>query len=166
MTYRIALPMLALLMAGSACSDTAVTSPRRSDGRVSASSITVDQGQLPQVAEFAFEKWFTAYPAMTGNTGLGNGTFAGEIVSRTAFANGVIVELEAVYRLTDPSGTQSFTAHIEGTENLETMRAVLNGVITEGWRAGSRVHVTFDVIAPCPIHNRATCFRGTIRVQG
>jgi hypothetical protein len=166
MTYRIALPLLALLMVGSACSDTGATDPLRRDMRVSARSNELESGQQAQVAEFTFEKWFTAYPAMTGNTSLGNGTFAGQIVSRTAFANGVIVKLEALYQLTDPSGNQSFTAHIQGTENLETMSAVLNGVITDGWRTGSRVHVTFDVIAPCPIHNRVTCFRGTIRVQG
>ena len=166
MTYRIALPLLAFLVLGSGCSGTGVTEPQRQDTRVSRRSTDVVSAQRAEVTEFTFEKWFTVYPAMTGNTSLGNGTFAGQIVSRTAFANGVIVQLEAVYQVTDPSGNQSFTAHIRGTENLETMSAVLNGVITDGWRAGSRVHVTFDVIAPCPIHNRATCFQGTIRVQG
>lgn len=166
MTYRITLPLLALLMVGSGCSGTDVSDPLRHDTRPSSRSSEVESAQQATLTEFTFEKWFTVYPAMTGNTSLGNGTFAGQIVSRTAFANGIIVQLEALYQLTDPSGHQSFTAHIRGTENLETLSAVLNGVITDGWRAGSRVHVTFDVIAPCPAHNRATCFQGTIRVQG
>lgn len=166
MTYRIALRLLALLVLGSGCSGIGVTDPQRKDTRGITGSSDVESAPPAEVTEFTFEKWFTVYPAMTGNTSLGNGTFAGQIVSRTAFANGVIVQLEAVYQVTDPSGNQSFTAHIQGTENLETMTAVLNGVITDGWRAGSRVHVTFDVIAPCPVHNRATCFQGTIRVQG
>ena len=166
MTYRIALPLLALLLVGSGCNGSGATDPRRQDARASVPLSALESPQQAEVAEFTFEKWFTAYPAMTGNTSLGAGTFAGQILSRTPFDNGVIVKLEALYQVTDPSGNQSFTARIQGTENLETMRAVLNGVITDGWRTGSRVHVIFDVIAPCPIHNRATCFQGTIRVQG
>ena len=181
MTYRIAFPMLALLAAVSACTrDT--TGPGAGpcgSMRTDTDQCTASQGMLPGVrlsagessqeagvTEFTFEKWFTTYPAMTGNTNLGLGTFAGTIRSRIPFDNGVIVKLEALYQVTDPSGSHSFTALIQGTENLETLTAVLNGVITDGWRIGARVHVTFDVIAPCPIHNRATCFQGTIRVQG
>jgi hypothetical protein len=163
MTYRAGFSLLMLCVV-SACSGTSPTDSLRQQASVRSSGI--DASQQVGVTEFTFEKWFTAYPTMTGNTSLGDGTFAGQILSRVPFDNGVIVKLEALYQITDPSGDQSFTARIQGTENLETMSAVLNGVITDGWRAGSQVHVTFDVIAPCPIHNRATCFRGTIRVQG
>ena len=165
MTYRTGLLLLVLCVA-SGCSGTSPTDSLRRDTQASVRSSDINVSQQTGVTEFTFEKWFTAYPMMTGNTSLGDGTFAGQILSRVPFDNGVIVKLEALYQLTDPSGSQSFTARIEGTENLETLSAVLNGVITDGWRAGSQVHVTFDVIAPCPIHNRATCFRGTIRVQG
>ena len=165
MTYRTGFSLLMLCVA-SGCSGTSPTDSLRQDTQVSVRSSDIHAPQQANVTEFTFEKWFTAYPTMTGNTSLGDGTFAGQILSRVPFDNGVIVKLEALYQLTDPSGNQSFTARIQGTENLETMSAVLNGEITDGWRAGSQVHVTFDVIAPCPIHNRATCFRGTIRVQG
>ena len=164
MMYRIAFPMLALLVAGG-CNESAVVDPRSQD-MLPGVRLSVGESREAGVTEFAFEKWFTTYPAMTGNTSLGPGTFAGTIRSRIPFDNGVIVQLEALYQVTDPSGSHSFTALIQGTENLETLTAVLNGVITDGWRIGARVHVTFDVIAPCPIHNRATCFQGTIRVQG
>jgi hypothetical protein len=116
--------------------------------------------------EVTFTKWFTTYPTMTGNTSYGEGTFAGTILKRTAFDNGVIVQLEALYRVTDPSGTHSFTALIQGTENLQTQTAVLNGVVTEGSMVGARVHVTFQVITPCQIVAKPVCFRGTIRIQG
>jgi hypothetical protein len=119
------------------------------------------------VVEIGYEKWFLPGGVMTGDTDLGRGTFAGLLLGRTAFANGVIVKLEATYQVTDPAGIQSFTAHVEGSENLVTNKAVLNGVITSGWREGSQVHVEFDVISPCfELHNRATCFTGTIRIQG
>ena len=162
---RITFSLLALLVAGG-CNGSDATDPMSHDilpvVRPSAGESSPDAG----VTEFTFEKWFTAYPAMTGNTSLGPGTFAGTILSRTPFDNGIIVKLEALYQVTDPSGSHSFTAHIQGTENLETLTAVLNGDVTDGWRVGARVHVTFDVITPCPIHNRTTCFQGTIRIQG
>ena len=161
MNYRFALPLLVLIVVVSGCD---ITDPR-TDARAGLRSSAVESLGERGVTEFTFEKWFTAYPVMTGNTSLGDGTFAGRILSRTAFGNNVIVKLEALYQITDPSGAQSFTAEIGGTENLTTSSAVLNGVITDGWRKGARVHVSFDVVAPCPMHNRATCFRGTIQVQ-
>jgi hypothetical protein len=104
---------------------------------------------------------------MSGNTEYGDGTFAGRILSRTAFDNGVIVQLQARYVVTDPTGAgHSFTAVIQGTENLVTSEAVLNGVITEGWMIGAQVHVTFQVITPCQLGTHNVCFQGTIRIQG
>jgi hypothetical protein len=164
MTYRIAFPLLALLVAGG-CRGSDATDPKGHDMLPGVRLSAGESSQEAGVTEFTFEKWFTTYPAMTGNTSFGPGTFAGTIRSRIPFDNGVIVKLEALYQVTDPNGSHSFTALIQGTENLETMTAVLNGVITDGWRIGARVHVTFDVITPCPIHNRTTCFQGTIRIQ-
>jgi len=130
----------------------------------------VNPSAVGPVTQFTFIKWFTTYPAMTGNTSLGGGTFAGTITKRTVFDNGVIVQLGAIYQVTDPSGDHSFTAVIEGMENLQTASAVLNGVVTEGWRVGAQVHVTFDIIRPCALATGpsavGTCFQGTIRVQG
>ena len=141
-----------------ACSDT--TAPRKEASAANASAAPV---------ELAFTKWFTTYPAMTGNTSYGAGTFAGTILKRTAFDNGVIVQLQARYMVTDPSGSHSFTALIEGTENLKTATAVLNGVVTEGWMVGARVHVTFQIITPCALaigpSVPGVCFQGIIRVQ-
>ena len=157
---RIPFPLLALLVAGG-CSGTDATGPTSHDA-----------GQLSPVAavvELTFEKWFTTYPTMTGNTSYGAGTFAGTILRRTVFDNGVIVQLEARYMVTDPSGSHSFTALIEGTENLQTATAVLNGVITDGWRVGARVHVTFQVITSCALaigpSAPGVCFQGTIQIQ-
>jgi hypothetical protein len=159
MMSRIAFPLLALLMA-TGCSGSDVTDP-----------MSREAGQLSAEApvEVTFVKWFTTYPTMTGNTSYGAGTFAGTILERTAFDNGVIVQLQAVYRVTDPIGSHSFAALIQGTQNLETLKAVLNGVITEGWMVGARVHVTFQRITPCALaigpSAPGVCFQGTIRIQ-
>jgi hypothetical protein len=146
---------------GTACSDT--MAPKNE-------ATSVDHSAAGPVTEFTFIKWFTTAPTMTGNTSLGAGTFAGTITKRIVFDNSIIVQLGAIYQVTDPSGDHSFTAVIEGMENLQTASAVLNGVVTEGWRVGAQVHVTFDVIRPCVLATGpsavGTCFQGTIRVQG
>jgi hypothetical protein len=143
-----------------ACSDT--TAPKNE-------ATTANSSAPAPLTEVTFIKWFTTYPAMTGNTSHGAGTFAGTILERTAFDNGVVVKLQALYRVTDPSGSQSFAALIQGTQNLETLKAVLNGVITEGWMVGARVHVTFQRITPCALavgpSAPGVCFQGTIRVE-
>ena len=166
---RIIFSLLALLVAAG-CSGSDATGPMSHDVQPGARLSEGPSSPEAPVIEVAFEKWFTTYPAMTGNTSNGAGTFAGRILSRTAFDNGVIVKLEALYMVTDPSGEgHSFTAHIQGTSNVETQAAVLNGVITEGWMSGARVHVTFQVITPCELATgpsvRGVCYRGTIRIQ-
>lgn len=123
--------------------------------------------------EVTFTKWITASPAMAGVTG-GDvpGTFAGAVLSREPFDNGIVVKLEAQYRVTGADPAHSFVAHIEGTSNTQTLKAVLNGTVISGWNVGAQVHVTFDVIDPAPgtrcvpaapVNSR--CFQGTIRVM-
>jgi len=162
---RIALSLLALLAAGG-CNGSNATDPLSREMNAGV-RLSADQSSNEAAAtEITFTKWITTYPAMAGFTSNGPGTYAGKLLKRIPFDNGVIIQLQALYMITDPSGEgRSFTALIEGQENLQTQRAVLNGVITEGWRAGARVHVTFDVITPCEFGTRNTCFQGTIRVQ-
>jgi hypothetical protein len=138
-----------------ACSD--MTAPRND-------KLVTPSTAAPHI-EVTFTKWFTTFPDMTGFTG-GDvaGTFAGEVLSLNPFDNGVIVQLQARYEVTDPSGSRSFKALIEGKQNNKTGTAVLNGVITEGWLVGSHVHVTFQVIT-CPPGTGNRCFQGIIRIQ-
>jgi hypothetical protein len=108
-----------------------------------------------------FTKWITAFPAMGGVTG-GDvpGTFVGEVLSRTPFDNGIIIQLDARYGIVDSSGSRSFTTVIHGKSTNGT--AVLNGVITEGWMVGARTHVNYETLRPCG--TRPVCFQGTIRI--
>jgi hypothetical protein len=164
MKTRIALPFLALLIAGG-CVGGDVTSPA-SDVAVSANRSRSE----PRRGAIAFEKWFTTAPFMTGNTSYGDGTFSGKILGRTVSADGTIVSLVALYTVTDPKHPRrSFTAQIAGDESLVTKHAVLTGYVIDGWRKGTPVLVNFDIIAPCALAVGPsvpnTCFKGTIRVH-
>lgn len=116
--------------------------------------------------EVSFTKWVPAFPTLAGVTG-GDvpGTFAGAVLRREPFDNGNIVQLEARYEVIDPDGVHSFVAHIAGKQNNQTQEAVFNGTITEGWLVGAQVHVTYDVIRPCPEFGQSVCFTGVIRVM-
>jgi hypothetical protein len=163
---RIVFSLLAMLMVVG-CAGRDVTGPASHDAQPAVRPAPSQSAAQARVIQIDFTKWFTAYPVMSGNTEYGDGTFAGRILSRTAFDNGVIVQLEARYVVSDPSAAgHSFTAVIQGTENLVTSEAVLNGVISEGWMIGAQVHVTFQVITPCQLGTHNVCFQGTIRIQG
>lgn len=133
----------------------------------STSAITATQEQRnARPIEVTFTKWVTTFPFMAGSTeGDVDGAFEGEVLQRTALENGVIVQLNARYQVIDPTGLHSFTAIIQGTQNNQTRSAVLNGVVTEGWLVGARVHVEFEVISSCAGKPAGPCFQGTIRVM-
>lgn len=117
--------------------------------------------------EVTFTKWIEpAFPAFAGVAG-GDvpGDFAATVLNRTAFENGNIVKLEARYEVIANDPEHSFVALIEGTQNSQVQKAVLNGTVVDGWLTGARVHVTFDVIAPCPQFGKDRCFTGVIRVM-
>jgi hypothetical protein len=157
MIYRK--PLMAMAMIASAgitaCSD--MTAPRNDK--------LVTPSTAPPHIEVTFTKWIIGPgPFMTGNTSYGPGTFAGEVLDAKQFDNGVILQLKARYEVTDPSGSRSFKAVIEGKQNNKTGEAVLNGVVTEGWLTGAHVHVTFQVIT-CQFGTGNLCFQGIIRIQ-
>lgn len=142
---------------------------------VAGTGVAQTQARGGAPVEVTFTKWGTgiALPTHTGFAG-GDvaGNFAGTVLSRDPFDNGTIVKLEARYEVTGTNPARSFVAHIEGTLNNQTQKAVLNGTVTSGWNVGAQVHVTFDVIVP-PVGascvpqapaNR-TCFQGVIRVM-
>jgi hypothetical protein len=163
---RFALSLIALVIVGG-CSGRDAATPMSPDVQPAVGPAPSQSAAQARVIQIDYTKWITTYPDMSGNTEYGGGTFAGRILSRTAFDNGVIVQLQARYVVTDPTGAgHSFTAVIQGTENVVTSEAVLNGVITEGWMIGAQVHVTFQVITPCQLGTHNLCFQGTIRIQG
>ena len=116
--------------------------------------------------EVTFTKWIDpSFPQFKGVAG-GDvpGDFAATVLQRTPFDNGNITDLRARYEVIADNAARSFVAEIEGKQNTEIRSAVLNGSVVEGWLTGARVHVTFDVIEPCPQFNKPRCFTGIIRV--
>ncbi len=151
-------------------------SPTSPSGVAAVGLQTQTKGGAP--VEVTFTKWSTGAGIGTGiptHTGISGGdvpgTFAGTVLSRDAFDNGTIVQLEARYEVTGADPAHSLKALIEGKQNNETRQAVLNGTVIDGWLVGAQVHVTYDVIDPAlgtscvpeaPVNRR--CFQGTIRI--
>ncbi len=116
-----------------------------------------------------YSKWFfPSFPTMTGIVGGDiEGTFGGHVISATPSADGRFLLLKAEYIVM--AGQQSFTAHVEGKQNIATGKAVLHGVVTFGWLTGERVLAKFQAYnSSCPGVPQSTvpCFQGTIRVMG
>ncbi len=164
---------IGLCILTAACSGQAFSPTSPSGIAGVAGAQTQARGGAP--VEVTFTKWGTGIPVPT-HTGVAGGdvpgTFAGTVLSRDAFENGTIVQLEARYKVTAADPAHTFVALIEGTLNNPTQKAVLNGTVIEGWLVGAQVHVTFDVIPPstdrscvpgAPVNR--TCFQGTIRVM-
>jgi hypothetical protein len=94
------------------------------------------------------------------------GDFVGEVLDRRVSTTGTvtaqIVALDALYEV--QAGDHSFTALIQGGQNNVTRKALLDGVILDGWRTGARVHVEFTVVSGCAGKPDGPCFEGTIRI--
>ena len=158
--------MLGLIVFAGACSSQPVSPTILSGIPGVAGTQTAAQNGGPNV-EVTFTKWIDpSFPTFAGVAG-GDvpGTFAATVLSRTAFDNGNIIKLEARYEVIGDDSGHSFVALIEGTQITQTQRAVLNGTVIEGWLTGAQVHVTFDVIRPCPQFDKPACFSGVIRVM-
>jgi DNA-binding SARP family transcriptional activator len=115
------------------------------------------------VVELTFTKWVTTYPALTGYTSYGAGSLAGQVLNR--IDDGVSTHISARYEITDPGGTRSFKAVIQGKGDDKTGSYDLNGIVTWGWMIGAHVHATFLRITPCQLAKLNVCFRGTIQIQ-
>jgi hypothetical protein len=108
--------------------------------------------------ENTFTKWITTAPAMAGVVGgaCGNGTYAGEILKYT---DGPTIVIEALYHFNGSSHVFSALVHIEQTG----MKAVLSGVVSEGWMKGSSVQGEYTQIASTQSPN-GTAFKGTLTI--
>jgi hypothetical protein len=114
--------------------------------------------------DITFTKWITTFPLMAGFVG-GDvvGGFSGEVLDARTTADLLIPRLEAVYEI--QAGHHSFTALIQGGQNNQTGRAVLDGVILGGSQTGDRIHVEYQVKTNCASAPAGTCFQGTIHIE-
>ena len=113
-------------------------------------------------AENTFTKYVAAYPIMAGVVGgdVGAGTYAGEILKRTAGTATTPTVIEALYHFN--GSRHSFTAlvHVEQTG----LHAVIIGVVTEGWLKGNPVDGKYTQIT-CTVAPSGVCFQGTLDIQ-
>ncbi len=114
--------------------------------------------------DITFTKWITTFPQMEGFVG-GDvvGRFTGEVLDARTTADALITRLEAVYEIN--AGRRSFAALIQGGQSNQTGRAVLDGIILNGWRTGDRIHVEYQVKTDCARAPAGTCFQGTIHIE-
>ena len=120
-------------------------------------------GNGPANLELTYTKWIApGLPNLVGVVG-GDivGKFGGAVYERTVSGN--TVYLDAIYIVIAPDPARSFTAHVKGTEDLTTLKAVLDGRVVDGFMKRAHVHVEFDVIN-CTQSPSGTCFQGTISV--
>ena len=121
-------------------------------------------GKGPANLELTYTKWIApGLPNLVGVVG-GDivGKFGGAVYERTVTGN--TVYLDAIYIVIAPDPARSFTAHVKGTEDLTTLKAVLRGRVVDGFMKRGHVHVEFDVIS-CTQSPSGTCFQGTISVK-
>jgi hypothetical protein len=133
----------------------------------------VASAQVPEVraedpvspVELTFTKWFSpSFPNMVGVVG-GDivGSFAGQVLDLTTSADGRFYDITARYQIIASDPSESFTALIQGKQNIQRGTAMLDGFVTAGARTGEPVHVEFQVIT-CTQAANGVCFQGTIRV--
>jgi hypothetical protein len=119
---------------------------------------------VPPVPADAVASRFLMAGVVGGEIG---GTFVGEVIDRRVSTTGTvttqIVALDALYEI--EAGDHSFTALVHGGQNNGTHKAILDGIILDGWRTGAAVHVNYDVISGCAGKPAGPCFQGTIRVS-
>jgi hypothetical protein len=126
------------------------------------STALADQPDNTQVV-VTFTKWIIAGGVMPGIVGgeLGNGVFAGQVLSQVRIADGNISKVDVRYGVV-VGGGRSFDAVLHGTSNSQTGIGVLSGFITEGWLTGAQVQVRWQRLASA---EHGAIFVGTLTIN-
>ena len=106
-----------------------------------------------------FTKWVTTAPSMAGVVGGddGAGSYAGEILKYT---EGPTTVIEALYHFNGSIHTFTALVHVEQTG----LKAVISGVVTEGWEKGDQVQGEYTQIKSKQSPN-GTAFQGTLNIM-
>lgn len=127
-----------------------------------ASATNVKAAKAEVSLQLTYTKWFVSPTEMKGFVG-GDlvGGFHGTLLSFKATPEFYL--LKAQYDII--AGDQSFSAIVEGKQNIKKGTAVLHGIVTTGALTGEQVLAKFKVIS-CTQAPNGVCFQGTIRVTG
>jgi len=120
---------------------------------------SADGGRHNGDAHDTFTKYVAAYPIMAGIVGgeVGSGTYAGEILKRTAGTATTPTVIEALYHFNGSRHTFTALVHVEQTG----LKAVISGVVTEGWPKGHQVEGKYTMLGTCPVNPPGPCFQGS-----
>jgi hypothetical protein len=121
-------------------------------------------------AQVSFTKWVTAFPNqpglianMAGVVGgdVGDGVFTGEVLKMETDVVTGVTEIVAFYHFNGPK--HSFTAL---NNIVQTgLKAVITGVVTDGWLKGHAVEGEFTQFA-CDKGITGACYQGTLEIEG
>jgi len=128
---------------------------------------SADGGRDHRNAENTFTKWVTGpgvAPVLANMAGVvggdvGDGTFTGEVMSKTPNATGAVID--AVYHF--DGSRHSFTASVHVVQT--GLHAVIAGRVTEGWLKGNAVDGSYTqtTCGQSPAAGQ-TCFQGTLDI--
>ena len=106
-----------------------------------------------------FTKWVTRAPRMAGFVGgaNGNGSYAGEILKYT---EGTTTVIEALCYFDGAKLPFTALVHVKQTG----MKAVISGVVTEGWMKGNQVEGQYTQITSKQSPD-GTAFQGTLDIM-
>ena len=102
----------------------------------------------PSLGKATFTKWVTAFPNqpglianMAGVAGgdVGSGTYTGEVFKMSTDPVTGVTEIVAFYHLNGPAHSFSALVHIMQAGAVTGSKAVIDGVVTDGWLAGHAV---------------------------
>ena len=126
---------------------------------IAAAVILTTAGVVASAQQSTFTKWVTTAPTMAGVVGgaCGSGVYAGEILKYT---EGPTTVIEALYHFKGSMHVFSALVHVEQTG----MKAVITGVVTEGWQKGNEVKGEYTQIATKQSPN-GTAFQGTLDIM-
>ena len=126
---------------------------------IAAAIVLTTAGVVASAEPNTFTKWVTTWPNMAGVVGGvdGDGSYAGEVLKYT---EGPTTVIEALYHF--KGSIHPFTAlvHVEQTG----LKAVINGVVTEGWMKGNQVQGEYTQIKSKQAPN-GTAYQGTLDIM-
>jgi hypothetical protein len=117
-------------------------------------------------AEATFTKWITGVPNVAGDVAdmagvvggdVGGGSYAGEVLK---WSFGTTTVIEALYHFNGSRHAFAALVHIVQTGSTAGSKAVINGVVTDGWLQGNQVDGSYTQIT-CP---EGTCYQGTLDI--
>ena len=108
-----------------------------------------------------FTKWVTTMPNMAGVVGgaVREGSYSGEFLKDTS---GPVEVIEALYRFNGDKHSFTALVHVEQIG----LKAVIMGVVTEGWHKGTPVKGEYSQITSAKAPGDGTAFQGTLDIIG